>query len=317
MAQSTSAGGKKWRITSLSTALFLGLVLTLCFLLLNLCYGVQQAQRLLVLSSLMVPPLYYIYSRVWVYMGISSCLPFYGFCTLTLLAFPLGASERFLSNQEGEPYIITSLCFVGLGFFLVCLNLTAILDIMLGFLKCIVQLVHHFGGTCSLHIWIGKKGQCYRARFLLLTSILVTLAAFFSDGKIAEVKHVEIVMTERFPSALDGYRLVMLSDLHIGPTIGRRQIQHVVDQTNSLNPHAVMLVGDIVDGHAGRYNGICIMHPEIFYIVCGFPRIPYTAMYNATCVDTVETHDDSNIISSPARTILLSVIYQSQLQNVK
>ncbi len=45
-----------------------------------------------------------------------------------------------------------------------------------------------------------------------------------------------------------GYRLVQLSDLHIGPTLKREWLARVVAQVNALAPDAVVITGDLVDG---------------------------------------------------------------------
>ncbi len=47
---------------------------------------------------------------------------------------------------------------------------------------------------------------------------------------------------------LDGYRIAQISDLHIGPTIGRRYVERVVALTEGLAPDLVALTGDMVDG---------------------------------------------------------------------
>lgn len=52
----------------------------------------------------------------------------------------------------------------------------------------------------------------------------------------------------RFPAALDGFKLVQISDVHVGPTIGRDFVQGVVDQINALEPDVVAITGDLVDG---------------------------------------------------------------------
>jgi predicted MPP superfamily phosphohydrolase len=51
---------------------------------------------------------------------------------------------------------------------------------------------------------------------------------------------------------LEGFRIVQISDLHVGPNIGRRYVQRVVDLARSLNPDLVALTGDIVDGPVPR-----------------------------------------------------------------
>lgn len=54
---------------------------------------------------------------------------------------------------------------------------------------------------------------------------------------------------ENLPPPLEGYRIVQLSDVHVGPTIRRRFVQMMVEKTNALEPDAVAITGDLVDGH--------------------------------------------------------------------
>lgn len=50
------------------------------------------------------------------------------------------------------------------------------------------------------------------------------------------------------PSQLEGFRIVQLSDLHVGPTIQKGFIRCVVDRVNRLRPDAVVITGDLIDG---------------------------------------------------------------------
>jgi predicted MPP superfamily phosphohydrolase len=52
----------------------------------------------------------------------------------------------------------------------------------------------------------------------------------------------------RLPQALDGTTLVQLTDVHVGPTIGRSFIEQIVAQVNALSPDVVAITGDLVDG---------------------------------------------------------------------
>jgi len=47
---------------------------------------------------------------------------------------------------------------------------------------------------------------------------------------------------------LDGFRIVQLTDIHIGDTLGRAFAQRVVDQVNALNADMVAITGDAIDG---------------------------------------------------------------------
>jgi predicted MPP superfamily phosphohydrolase len=50
------------------------------------------------------------------------------------------------------------------------------------------------------------------------------------------------------PDDLNGFRIVQLSDLHVGPTIRRRFVQTIVDTANRLDADVVALTGDVADG---------------------------------------------------------------------
>ncbi len=61
------------------------------------------------------------------------------------------------------------------------------------------------------------------------------------------VKPVSVALP-RFPGALDGFKIVQLTDLHIGPLIDGAWLRDVVARTNALEPDVVAITGDLVDG---------------------------------------------------------------------
>jgi predicted MPP superfamily phosphohydrolase len=61
------------------------------------------------------------------------------------------------------------------------------------------------------------------------------------------VRQVEVTL-DRLPKRLSGTTIVQLSDVHVGPTIGRPFIEAVVKQVNALEPDVVAITGDLVDG---------------------------------------------------------------------
>jgi predicted MPP superfamily phosphohydrolase len=62
-----------------------------------------------------------------------------------------------------------------------------------------------------------------------------------------EVKEVDVRL-ERLPPALSGLTIVQLTDVHIGPTIGQKFLEQVVETTNRQKPDAIVITGDLVDG---------------------------------------------------------------------
>jgi predicted MPP superfamily phosphohydrolase len=56
------------------------------------------------------------------------------------------------------------------------------------------------------------------------------------------------VAVKSLPAALEGLRIVQISDLHLGPTLGRPFLESVVARVNALAPDIVAVTGDLVDG---------------------------------------------------------------------
>ncbi|MDR0837768.1 MAG: metallophosphoesterase [Propionibacteriaceae bacterium] len=53
---------------------------------------------------------------------------------------------------------------------------------------------------------------------------------------------------QQVPEAFDGYRIALVTDLHIGPTRSSAWLQERVDQINAQNVDLILIVGDLVDG---------------------------------------------------------------------
>jgi predicted MPP superfamily phosphohydrolase len=80
----------------------------------------------------------------------------------------------------------------------------------------------------------------------LVATGLSGIAVARAMGEV-EVRRVEVVLS-RLPRALDGFRIVQLTDLHIGLTLGREFVERVVERTRGLRPDLVAITGDLVDG---------------------------------------------------------------------
>lgn len=52
----------------------------------------------------------------------------------------------------------------------------------------------------------------------------------------------------KLPRAMDGTRLAVVSDIHLGPLTGTRHVGRIVDLINSVQADIVCVVGDLVDG---------------------------------------------------------------------
>jgi uncharacterized protein len=56
------------------------------------------------------------------------------------------------------------------------------------------------------------------------------------------------ITLDKLPPAFDGFRIAQLSDVHVGPTIGRDFVEKMVRATNSLRADLIAITGDLVDG---------------------------------------------------------------------
>jgi hypothetical protein len=61
------------------------------------------------------------------------------------------------------------------------------------------------------------------------------------------VKRIKVPIA-RLPRGASGYRIVQITDIHVGPTIGKEFIEEIVTRVNDLAPDLVAITGDLVDG---------------------------------------------------------------------
>ena len=93
-------------------------------------------------------------------------------------------------------------------------------------------------------------------RHLSALAVLALSGAMSAIGvvnarRLASVVNVEVPI-DGLPSALDGFTIVQLSDIHVGPTIKRGYLDAIVQRVNSLNADVVTITGDLIDGHVER-----------------------------------------------------------------
>ena len=78
-------------------------------------------------------------------------------------------------------------------------------------------------------------------------AVLATVSGFVVARMPPAVVAVDIPI-DGLPTALHGFRIVQITDLHVGPTIDHVYLQRIVDQVNALQADLVAITGDVVDG---------------------------------------------------------------------
>ena len=93
-------------------------------------------------------------------------------------------------------------------------------------------------------------------RILLARTLAVVVgavSALIGAGGVAnavrgfDLRHVRVPLA-KLPRSATGYAIVQITDVHVGPTIGRDFVEAVVRETNALGPDMVVITGDLVDG---------------------------------------------------------------------
>ncbi|MFB7980242.1 metallophosphoesterase [Streptomyces vinaceus] len=61
------------------------------------------------------------------------------------------------------------------------------------------------------------------------------------------VKRVQVPLA-KLPRAAHGFRIAVVSDIHLGPILGRAHTTRIVETVNRTQPDLIAIVGDLVDG---------------------------------------------------------------------
>ncbi|MCX4883128.1 metallophosphoesterase [Streptomyces sp. NBC_00847] len=103
----------------------------------------------------------------------------------------------------------------------------------------------------------GPQSAPEPSRRLFVSRVVAGAAAAAAVGTVGygtygvlrgpSVKRVTVPLA-KLPRAAHGYRIAVVSDIHLGPILGRDFAQKVVDTINSTQPDIVAVVGDLVDG---------------------------------------------------------------------
>ncbi|MBB4983497.1 MULTISPECIES: metallophosphoesterase [Streptomyces] len=101
------------------------------------------------------------------------------------------------------------------------------------------------------------QGESELSRRLFVSRVVAGSAAAVAVGTVGygtygvlrgpRVKRVTVPLA-KIPRAAHGYRIAVVSDIHLGPILGRAHTQRIVDAINATQPDLIAVVGDLVDG---------------------------------------------------------------------
>ncbi len=90
-----------------------------------------------------------------------------------------------------------------------------------------------------------------KATAALGVAVLATGFALQGGRRMPKVKPLEVPISG-LAAAFDGFRIVQISDIHIGPLLDREFAGYLTEAVNDLEPDLVAVTGDLVDGSVNR-----------------------------------------------------------------
>ena len=180
---------------------------------------------------------------------------------IIFFAFLLPYSGRYLRRQDISATwaeIVLNVGYISLGFFGILFIIILARDVILALLWLVRKagkIVDNISGTNSR--FTDTPQNLERRRFLVHSSNLGVLA--LSGGLSGYGIHeattppgiVRVsVPVKNLPKELEGFRIVQITDLHVGRTIKRKYVSGVVRIANELDPDIIALTGDLAEGRS-------------------------------------------------------------------
>lgn len=180
--------------------------------------------------------------------ALSGVLPSASTALALLALYVLIMAGFAMRRKSGRPAgdVLAWAGFLSLGLFSWLFVLTLLRDLML-----LVIGAAWLVWSPSLDEQLWRAIRQTSALAVPMLSMAALLLGLFNARRRAAVRDVDITIAG-LPMALQGYTVVQITDLHVGPTIKRRYVDAVVRAVNALTPDAIVLTGDLVDGSVAQ-----------------------------------------------------------------
>lgn len=87
----------------------------------------------------------------------------------------------------------------------------------------------------------------------LIFSTFFAIYGLYQGNKVPDIKKT-IIYIDKWPSSLNGFKIVQLTDLHISNLLTKEWLNKVVEKTNKENPDLIVITGDLTDGMPEDYK---------------------------------------------------------------
>ncbi len=182
---------------------------------------------------------------------------------LLMLLAPLALATRTMSLPVGASDVLNMAAYIHMGAFMLLVVGSLARDLGALLLRAVDWLLSPRPAAAAEEREAPRRGGAIlptdpsRRAFLqnVANAALVggvgslTAVGYHTARGTIPTKPVTIAFPD-LPAALDGLRIVQLSDIHIGPTLKADFLEQIVQTTQELEPDLIVITGDLVDGFA-------------------------------------------------------------------
>ena len=122
----------------------------------------------------------------------------------------------------------------------------------------------------ALHRFAGIQAGPWAFALAAGGAVVSVLAGLVTAMRPVATRRVEVTISG-LPPGLEGFRILQISDLHLGPLVRDAQVDHIIAAGNALEPDLIAITGDLVDGEAdgtrakaGRLGALRAAHGVCF-----------------------------------------------------
>jgi predicted MPP superfamily phosphohydrolase len=137
-----------------------------------------------------------------------------------------------------EDLLFAVLCFLAIGAYIHC----AVFMFTFFFIERFAHLLIPYSKNPVL------TSETLHTSIAVIFALLLTLQGFISTYREPTVKTLNILIRD-LPKELDGFSLALITDIHIGPSVGKSRVAEIVEVINQIKPDVVGIAGDLVDGY--------------------------------------------------------------------
>lgn len=146
----------------------------------------------------------------------------------------------------------TGYIWMGFAFLFFCLSLV---------FDCYRLLVHLAAYLSSLDF--SSAISPARLRFITLVGLAAALALYGSFEALQIRAETITIRTAKVPEEVGRFRIVQISDLHLGLIVGEKRLKRMLEKVRAAAPDMLVSTGDLVDGETNNLSDLAVLLREI------------------------------------------------------